>query len=407
MAQNNQQDRRAIVCGISGDHAFALAALMVGVARHNPDFAGDFVVFHDGVDAGVQSRLRAIWPKTRFCSFGHDEVTRRFGPGVDVARALASYSPMIFAKFEMLDLLAEYRQCLWLDVDILVQGDMSGLWAFDALAWRPLPDGAFARREKAMAALAALRRDGVPLLNGGVIGMGQGLRGVAKGDLYAMAARIIAAVGPHSVDELALYFLACARGLPLHQLPQRFNHPVVAPGGRDAVLVHAIGPDKFWNAAPLQLAYPEWAQNAAGWPYDGAPGLEGPATPDAALKAARNRAYWLGIYDRLRPDLPLRLRPDLRHDGPALRLFIAGLPDTAHLRLTRQKNDRRIGLEVCFPDEKPHSLAFFGALDGVAILTGVPLELTRTKQGWTYGAVLPLAEIAPALAQIMAALDKA
>ena len=391
-----------MVCAISADHAFALAALIVGFKRYNPFFSGDFNVFHDGLSDAQQAQLCAVWPGIVFHSFDASTLAKRL-PGVDLATVLAVHSPMIFAKFEMLELLLGYDKCLWLDVDMLVQGDLEKVWGFEGLAWRPLPEGAFARRAEVMDGFANLRRDGYPLLNGGVIGMGQALRGrLATADLYEMAADLMARSSTTSVDELALYFMAASRGLPLHLLDMRFNHPVVAPGGRDAVIVHAIGPDKFWNSSPLQLAYPEWAQNVAEWTgaaYDGPQRLVEvqAASPDGALKAARNRSYWLGVYDSLRPRFP-RLSVDLRSDGRSLRLFIAGQPDSTHLRLTRQPNARRIGVEICFDAGQMQ-------LEGVKTAKGKLLELTKTKQGWAYGAVVPQAECNATIAKIIAALE--
>ena len=76
------------------------------------------------------------------------------------------------------------------------------------------------RRAAVMAEFADVCGDGaLPLLNGGVVGMGQGLRGqVSPADLYAMAARLLAQTDATSVDELALYFTAAARGLDVHLL---------------------------------------------------------------------------------------------------------------------------------------------------------------------------------------------
>jgi lipopolysaccharide biosynthesis glycosyltransferase len=396
--------RRAIVCAVTADHAFALASLIVGFRRHNPDFSGAFIVFHDGLTGEQQMQLRALWPDMQFRPYGADMVAQRFGATVDLDTLLAQVSPMIFAKFELPDLLAEYDQCLWLDVDMLIQGDMAAVWDFEVLAWRPLPQGAFARRAEVMAAFADLRGDGrLPLLNGGVVGMARGVP-ISSSDLYALAATLMAQTKTTSVDELALYFLAASRGVQVHLLDQRFNHPVVAPDGRAAVVVHAIGPDKFWNATPLQLAYPEWAQNLAAW--QGA-GYDGPlrladvqaATPDMALKAARNRAYWQQVYADIRPHLPPSLQVDLQSDGKTLRFFH---PSTAQLRLTRQPNERRIGLALHCADD---ALLDCGAIAGLA--AGQRLERVQTKQGWTYGGVVPLAQCVQVIGALVEALDQA
>jgi hypothetical protein len=409
-------DRRAIVCAVTADHAFALASLIVGFRRHNPEFAGVFVVFHAGLTAEQQAQLQTLGAAIVFRDFGTDVLARRFN-GADVPGAvLARHSPMIFAKFEMPDLLAEYDKCLWLDVDILVQGNLADLWAFEVLAWRPLPPGAFARRAEVMAAFDDLCGDGrLPLLNGGVLGMAQGVP-IASADLYAMAARLMTTSSATSVDELALYFLAASRGVPVHLLDMRFNHPVVAPGARDAVMVHAIGPDKFWNAAPLQLAYPEWAQNLHAWLAAGGAGYDGPqrladvqaATPDAALKAARNRAYWQQVYGDIRQGLPTALQVDLQSDGKGLRFFYAGT--TAYLRLVRQATERRIGVELHFQDDASLAPALFAQLDQASIpgLTkGKTLDLAQTKQGWSYTALVPIDLCAQAIGIFAAALDQA
>lgn len=412
-------DRRAIVCAISADYAFALGSLMVGFLRHNPDFDGDFVVYHEGLTGAQQAQLRGLGVSVVFHPFGLGDVAARFGGDVDLAKVLELYSPMIFAKFEMLDLLGAYDACLWLDVDILVQGNLAGLWAFQGLAWRPLHGGAFARRAEVMADFADLCGDGtLPLLNGGVVGMGQALRGrVAPADLYAIAARVLVQTDATSVDELALYFAAVSRGLDVCLLEERFNHPVVAPDVRDAVMVHAIGPDKFWNSAPLQLAFPEWAQNLAAWRAVGGAGFDGvhrlgdvlPAAPDKALKAARNRAFWAEVYAELRPELPLCLQVDLDTQRKMLRFFYAGA-NGVFLRLIRQVNVRRMGIEVHFPDDAVLAPAVFAHLDTVVVPglgKGKTLELTQTPQGWAYGAIVPAEVCGEAIGLLAKALDQA
>lgn len=412
-------DRRAIVCGITADHAFALGSLIAGVRRYNPAFMGAFVVFHDGLTTDQLAQLCALWSDIDFRRFDREILASRFDGVVDLGKVLKLYSPMIFAKFELPDLLKQYDKCLWLDVDMLVQGNLAKAWDFEGLAWRPLPDGAFARRAEVMAAFADMRGDGsLPLLNGGIVGMGAALRGrISTDDLYAMAARLIIQTGAASVDELALYFLAASRGLPLHLLDLAFNHPVVTPGARDAVVVHAIGPDKFWNSAPLQLAYPEWAQNLAEWLAVGGAGYDGPqrlgdvqaASPEGALKAARNRAFWQQIYADLRPGLPCGLQVDLQADGKALQFFYAGA-ENVHLRLIRHANERRIGIEVHFADDPMLSPALFALLDTAVIpglQSGKSLELAQTKLGWAYGAVVPISACGQVISVLAAALDQA
>lgn len=414
VTESTRQPRLAVVCGVTVDHVFALGSLIAAFRRHNARFSGDFIVFHDGIPVGDQARLRGLWPRILFRLFTRDMLNARLAAACDAphyAAALNRHSPMIFAKFEMLDLLAEYDKCLWLDVDVLIRGDLSALWDFDCLAWRPLAEGAFARRAEVMEQFADMCRDTTTTLpNGGVIGMAKPLAGlITPADLYAVAAKLITQTKAVSLDELALYLLAAARSVPLRNLDLRFNHPVIAAGADQAVIIHAIGPDKFWNATPLLLAYPDWARDQQDWVAVGGRPYGGPlrlaeaqdAAPHQALRAARNRAYWREVYGALRPELPLILRVDLETRGRELLFHLAGQADTITLRLIRQANERRIGICVHVAAE-----AMPPALQTALATTGLPPP-ERLRNGWRALMICPLAKAGPAIASIAAAIGQA
>jgi hypothetical protein len=403
-----EAETRAIVCGITADLAFALGSLLVNFTRYHPDFQGDFVIFHDGLSKVQQEVFDRIGPKLRFLPLGATTVWDRFykhAPGVKLEAALGRYSPLHFAKFEMLDLLQDYDKCLWLDVDILLRARLDPIWEFDELTWRPLPEGAFKRRAEVLEVFAPMRKDPTtPLLNGGVVGMARRLRdvhGLQSGDLYALAADILVQSQTTSVDELAIHLIASARSLDVRPLDLCFNHPITSAGVEEAVVIHAIGPDKFWNSTPLIAAFRDWQDCARAWAlldgdaYAGPLRLDDvhPAGADASLKAALARAFWLDIYDRLRPDLPPGLQVDLRCATSVLRLFFAGAPEALHLRLLRQPNDRRMRVELHFPEDEALGAALFAQLDAVAV-PGLPqkaeMELARGKQGWSYAATVPV-----------------
>jgi hypothetical protein len=137
------------------------------------------------------------------------------------------------------------------------------------------------------------------------------------------------------------------------------NHPVGAQGAENAVVLRAIGEHKFWNATPLLQLYPEWSRHQETWvtcggrPYAGDVMLADvhPLEPHEVLRMAQARAYWLSVFNDLRPVLPKGMVVDLQHDRKFLRIFLHGRPDDQHLRLHRQANDKRIGIEVVFPPD--------------------------------------------------------
>jgi hypothetical protein len=368
------------------------------------------VIFHDGLPQNQEAAFRSLWPRCRFLPFARDDVTARLGVPVDDARVAAYFadlSPLVLAKLELPDLLADYDQVVWLDDDVLVRGPLDGLWDFECLAWRPLPQGAFARRARVLALFADQGLDpAVPLLNGGVIGVARGFadRGGTRAGVHAIARRLIAEAPPTQLAEMPWYLVAATLRLPVTAWPLRFNHPVATPGVGGACILHAIGPHKFWNATPLRQLYPDWARHHATWvacggaPYDGPLLLAEthPDEPSEVLRAAEMRAFWLGVFDDLRPQLPPGVVPDLRHDRKVLRLHLSGRPDAQHLALVRVANARRLGLRLHLPD----ALADRARAAVERSVTGLKAEKGNLLS-------LPRSQMAPALAALVGALTGA
>jgi hypothetical protein len=352
---------RAFVLGITADLAFAAGALLASIRAQDPDCDATVVILHDGLDAGDLAAFQRIWPGCRFRLFGCDAAVARLGKaGERVAGFLKQYSPMVLAKLELPDLLEEFERVVWLDADILVQGPLDPLWAFDCLAWRGLPSGAFKRRERALGLFGELELDPrVPLLNGGVIGVSRRFLdlGGSTALLQDHARRLAEGAPASQIDELPWYLAAAARGMPVEALPMALNHPVGATGAKAAVVVHAIGAHKFWNATPLLQLYPDWSRHQATWVAGGGRAYDGPVAmgevhpldPSETLRAAQMRDYWLALFRDLRPVLPRGMVVDLQHDRPQLRIFLHGRPEGEHLSLKRLPKAGRVGLDPVLP----------------------------------------------------------
>lgn len=393
-------ENRAIVLGITPGLDFAAGALLASLMRHNPDFAGSVVILHNGLSDVQQAALSRMAPRVGFRPFDEARLMDRLDMEMtpQLADLLRRFSPLFLAKLALPDLLDDFAQLLWLDADMLIRKPINDIWDFDCLTWRPLPQGAFARRDKILAEFDDLpRAASVPLLNAGVVGMGQEFRRYAASkDLFALARRVLDRCRTDQVDELALYLLAASRDMPVRPLPLSCNHPVGMAGAAEATILHAIGPHKFWNAAPLVAGCPDWQAHqaayvaAGGRAYDGPILLEEehPLAMDQALRKAELRLFWKDIYKDLRPALPPGLMPDLSTGQSFLRLFIRGRPDSQHLRILRHTNPDRLGLEAHLTGATDRGRAE-EALPGV---TGSGLSL-------------PIGKLPGALRKLLAALD--
>lgn len=394
---------RAIVFGITADHAFAAGTALASILSHDPGFDADVVIYHDGLPGDQQAAFLRLWPRCRFQPFGADTVTERIGIPLDdprVAPYFAQLSPLVLAKLELPDLLDDYDQVVWLDDDVLVRGQAGDLWDFDCLAWRPLPRGAFARRQRVLSLFASQRLDPkVPLLNGGVIGVARSFadRGGSRQIIHEIARHLAHSAPPTQLDEMPWYLVAATLGLPVKAWQMRLNHPVTRSGVADATIAHAIGPHKFWNATPLRHLFPDWLHHQSTWVACGGQPFAGPillaethpVEVSDVLRAADNRAFWLTVFADLRPKLPLGIVADLRHDQVALRLHLHGRPDSHHLSLVRLANVRRLGLELNLPADHVDLAmkAVEGAVGKVRIENGRLLSLPLGQVGDVLAAV--------------------
>jgi len=391
--------RRAIVLGITPGLDFAAGALIASLMRQEPDFAGTVVILHNGLSPAQQAALSRMAPQVRFGIFDEATLMARLDMAMlpQLAGLLARYSPLFLAKLTLPDLLDDFTQVLWLDADMLIRHPLGPVWTFDCLTWRPLSQGASARRARVLAEFDDLpSTPGLSLLNGGLVGVGRRFRDHANSaDLFALARRVILRSKSDQVDELAYYLLATSRGMAVHLQSVTFNHPVGLAGSPEAAILHAIGSHKFWNSAPLIAGCPDWQAHqaayvaAGGRAYDGPVRLsrQHPLGLDQALRSAELRDFWEGVYARLRPALPPGLLPDLETDRPFLRLHLRGRPDRDHLRLIRHTNTEKLGLEARLASAIERDRA-------EAALPGVTGE----------GIGLPVDRIPEALRQILAAI---
>jgi CYTH domain-containing protein len=350
---------RAIVLGITADLAFAAGTLLASILAHDPGCDATVLILHDGLPPDQEAAFRRLWPNCRLQAFPSQAAVARLGEAAKsgrVAGFLQQYSPLVLAKLELPDLLAEFDKVVWLDADILVRGRLDALWDFECLAWRALPRSTFKRRAPTLAVFDELQLDpAVPLPNGGVIAVSRRFLelGGSTDLLQGYAARLVAGAPASQIDEMPWYVTASGKGMPVKALPMAFNHPVGAQGVESAVVVHAIGAHKFWNATPLLQLFPDWSRHQATWvehggrPFDGDVmlGEVHPLGVHEVLRVAQARAHWLGVFRVL----PKGMFVDLQHDGKCLSILLHGRPEGEELRLHRQSNDKRIGIEVLLP----------------------------------------------------------
>jgi lipopolysaccharide biosynthesis glycosyltransferase len=115
-----------IVCGIDSAYAPHLAVMLTSIVASNPGQNIRVHVLHDGVDAALRARVEACTPALQIVwkDAGNHPILD-FDPVLHVTRA--TYLRLIM--LEALD--PEIKRVLYLDVDLIANGDLWPLWNID------------------------------------------------------------------------------------------------------------------------------------------------------------------------------------------------------------------------------------------------------------------------------------
>jgi len=158
-----------------------------------------------------------------------------------------------------------YDKVLAMDVDIMLQQDISEVFNYEYIAWR---------KNLAWDANEAFKNvfDGVDYLiagSGGIILFSKELRqhNISKKkivDGYIKTVNVPSRRG--GVDEHTLLGIVYGNKIPLSLLPLEYNMPALDKKVDDARIVHFVNPiSKPWENYAMIFAFPEWAQNNVDW----------------------------------------------------------------------------------------------------------------------------------------------
>lgn len=231
----------AIVLAATGNMAFALANVIIGIMKHSPDLADDIIVYEKGLSTKDKKVIKKICP-VKFIKYDFEVVSECNQAGIDV------FSSVTFARYECFDLLEKYKNVIWLDIDILIKNDISVMLEFAKEtgicirgAYHPSAANNFSQiiDEYDMYNACAC--------NGGVFIINDLLPNYQEMKKWCYK----------TTEELKDYLLTGDQGiiclmiayfkLTIAILPSAYNCYPIHDEFKDAVILHPYGPEKFWN----------------------------------------------------------------------------------------------------------------------------------------------------------------
>ncbi|MBD9149727.1 MAG: hypothetical protein EGQ14_02750 [Spirochaetia bacterium] len=235
----------AIILGATGNLAFALGVVLQGLKEYNNTLLAesDIFIYYQNMDEPTRRSLGNILP-CQFLSYKFPYM-KNMRPHI-----LRDYGEMTFVRYECFRYLKNYEYVLWLDADILIQGDISGMR-------KQIPHGIGFRREyydervrvNFLADIPDFQMD-APHYNAGIMAISRALKNNPD-ELADWCYQKTAEIGENLYypDQGILLLLCQHFNLKIDALDEKYNcearrsHQPL----RQAALVHAVGHRKFWK----------------------------------------------------------------------------------------------------------------------------------------------------------------
>ncbi len=237
---------------------FATANVITGLEEKSPGFADDYIILClEGISERNRKALMAITRKIVILPLMASDILKEDKITPYINTVIKNKSLLAFAQKNIFQLLERYRNVLYLDNDLLIQEDISGILRYAPLAWRE--SGTFLN---AVLARKVPPENNVKLPYGGVLRISDELLKYSARQLENISANI-ATSGRH--DEAVWALFSAVNNVPVSPLPAIYNTMISESSSEDAAIVHARGEKKFWKDASCKNSFPAWHRRNSWW----------------------------------------------------------------------------------------------------------------------------------------------
>lgn len=254
--EENKKDK-AIVLGATGNMAFAAANALIGIKKHSPDLKADFIIFHNDFSEKDKNLLNSIIP-CKFIDYKMPINTQ----GVEES-SFSRYSKLAFSRYECFRMLDEYKQVLWLDIDVLVQKDISAIFDY-AKTGISLYQEIAPLQECFSIPVEGYDMKGAHY-NSGVLLLSDSLQNCNAMANWLYQKTIEYGKYLKYADQGVINLLIQEFRLEVDKLPEKYNCHSTKNNSQNACIVHSYSPQKFWKWYERAYHFKEWDENYKQW----------------------------------------------------------------------------------------------------------------------------------------------
>ena len=266
----------AVVFSITKNLLFAVANVIHGIEKHSPNFVDQYIIFLDSFESkNDMDILRGI---------GHGKVafelfdTKQYKQNANINQNLPKYSIMCFGLFECIRYLEKYRFVIFLDPDLLVQNDISGIIS---KSYVKMASGRLTIEEALGRKISNEQLKNKKACNSGVVVFNSKISELIElktlySDCVSFANSYLnTLVFP---DQAVINLVLGIHQIPIDKLDWKYNSMIQSKGLFYAsAIVHSVGgKSKYWNNGVTNLMFPEWNANHQKWLNLGGSDYAGP-----------------------------------------------------------------------------------------------------------------------------------
>ncbi|MDP3584914.1 MAG: glycosyltransferase [Thiobacillus sp.] len=281
-----EKKNNAVVFGLTADHVFAVACVMMDIRRLSPGLVDEVVIIHDGIREKDRKLLGTILP-TRFIHYDFPLKSCR----VLDARAVRQFTKMVFTKFECLRLLDDYKNVMWSDYDIVIKSDISELFSTCVPGIKMVPGG-LPVRGQLHEAVDEYDMD-VEGVSAGIFVFQDNLKNYKEMHQFCYAKLEKYAEILYMPEQAIFDFMLQEYRLQPDTIDVKVYspHPTDPVHAEHAKIIHAYGQPKFWNG----LQNDQWDSNYKAWLRMGGSRYRPLTVIDRLLRKAKRLSHRMGM----------------------------------------------------------------------------------------------------------------
>ncbi len=244
--------------------------MLLQLKNTNPDLFDEAIIFDVNLTEQDRQLMQAIFP----CRFM--EYQSPLSKELLRLERFQRFSLIMFARYEMFRLLDEYNTIMWIDTDMVIQGSLSDLLAetegYGLSILREDPQNKSAEstdcmRTNFVSPISGYQMDAYLCCTGLII-VRDVLHQVCDYTEWCYRKTIEWADNLNMPDQGVINALIQHFGIQIKPIGHRGKYGCWPFPGRDcsgAILVHAWGPNKFWNDWYLYNKFPNWEDCHREW----------------------------------------------------------------------------------------------------------------------------------------------